>query len=88
MLIKYIGTRPCVSITCSGRVILYFGKENNHIVDITDEKIASEVLSSPLHKFQVVLGTSVPVHTEVKPAPAMKIELPKPEKPKKKKEKK
>lgn len=71
MLIRYCGSRPSVSITCTGRTLLYFGPENNHTVDVNDSAIASDLLASPLHSFKVI----IPAHTEVSPAPAAHIEV-------------
>ena len=94
MLVKYVGSRRSVNMTCGGRKVLYFGPENSFTQDIQDEKLVAEVIASPLHMFRVVVPTHTEAtpkssaHVEIKPAPAKDIEMSTIREPKKKKEKK
>lgn len=73
MKIKYVGSRGSLNTVCSGRQEYYFGPENNHTCEVLIAKHASELLSSHLHKFEVVMED---VKIE-KPRVETKIEKPK-----------
>ena len=54
MKIRYIGGRPSLATTCSGRDTYYFGPENDFTVEVTDVKHIEQLLSSELHRFTTI----------------------------------
>ena len=72
MKIKYVGTRPCVSMCCTGRQTYYFGQENDMTVEVINPAHASQILSSEQHRFEVVLDNVFP---QPKPEEVMPEEI-------------
>ena len=67
MKIKYSGSRQSVSTCCSGRMTYYFGQENAFTNEVLSERHAQELLSSKLHKFEVVMEAPI----VMKPTPSI-----------------
>lgn len=77
MKIKYVGSRPSVSMCCTGRKTYYFGAENGKTVDVMDAHHASQILSSEQHAFQVIVDSGRPAVADTPaPAPLPKVEKP------------
>lgn len=54
MFIKYVGTRPFLSTSCSGRVQYYFGPENDFTIKVVDPAHVNELMRSTQHRFEVI----------------------------------
>lgn len=82
MLVKYVGTRPFLSVVLSGRGQYYFGSENGFTVEVDNMPHVNELLRSTQHKFEIT--TELPPEKPKEKPPKEKVEV-KEEKPKKKK---